>query len=209
MKIGNIFTTQKIEVPEEFNIAKNEAELIEGIPTLYVGFDYVDKHFPNFDITNKCLGGDKYWTFKRTEKRDYFEETLKWFMLKAYHLHVDKSFYIYVDPLNYKGKTLRKIIKKILSINGLVTYLIDDMVYLYGDNYLFGINLKVLKFVGVDVDKVKRKIKSITTVLLEGSDILIEYKNSISILNNKLRYIPLLYSIRNGKNNVTSFVHIP
>lgn len=208
MKIGNILTTQKIEVPEEFNIAKKESDLIEGIPTLYVGFDYVDKHFPNFDITDRCLGGDKYWTFKRTEKRDYFEESLQWFIKKAYQTYVDKSIYLYVDPINYRGKTFKKILRKIFSTENIITYAVNDMAYMYGDDYIFGINFKVLNFMGVDVEKVKHKIKSISMVFLEGSDILIEYKKSISILNDKSRYIPLLYSIRNGKNNDTGFVHI-
>ncbi len=208
MKIANILTTHKIEAPEEFNIVKSETDLIDGIPTLYVGFDYVDKHFPNFDISNRCLGGNKYWSFKRTEKRDDFEETLRWFINKAYHLYVDKAIYLYVDPINYRGKTFRKIIRKILSTKNKITFLIDDMAYIYGDDYIFGVNFKVLSFMGVNGDKIKQKIKSISTVFLEGSDILIEYKKSISILNNKLKYIPILYSIRNGENNVISLVHI-
>lgn len=209
MKIANILTTQKIDVPEEFNVAKSVSELIDGLPTLYVGFDYVDKHFPDFDITDKCLGGDKYWTFKRTEKRDYYEECLQWFINKAYNTYIERSVYIYIDPINYRGKTFRKIIRKIFLTKNIITYLIDDMVYMYGDNYIFGINLNILRYMGVDIDKVKRKIKTISSVFLEGSDILIEYKKPISILNNKLKYIPLLYSIRNGKNNTTSFIHIP
>lgn len=209
MKIGNILTSEKIEVPEEFNVAKTESELIEGLPTLYVGYNYVDKHFPNFDITDKSLGNDKYWTFKRSEKRDYYEDMLQWFISKAYHKYVDDVIYLYVDPINYRGKTFRKIIRKILSTNNIITYSVDDMVYMYGDKYIFGVNLKVLKYMGLDIDKLKNKIKSISTVFLEGFDILIEYKKSISFLNSKLKYIPIFYSIRNGKENIAGFVHIP
>jgi hypothetical protein len=33
------------------------------------------------------------------------------------------------------------------------------MLYLYGDNIIFGIDLKLLKFMGINTDKVLNKIK--------------------------------------------------
>mgnify|MGYP003345070021 CR=1 FL=1 len=41
-------------------------------------------HYPDFNILDRCLNTDIYWTFKKTEKRDKFEEDLNWFISKVY-----------------------------------------------------------------------------------------------------------------------------
>jgi hypothetical protein len=209
MKIANILSTIKIEAPEDFNIVKSSSDLIDGLPTLIVGYDYVNKHYHDFDITNIKLEPNLYWTFKKTEKRDKFEEDLRWFIRKVYEDLTDKLIYLFVDPIQHKPKTLRKIVKKILSLNDVITYQHNEMFYVYSDNLIFGIDLKLLKYLGFNTDKIKEKIKSISNVFLIDDEILIEYKKCIETLNNRVRYIPYLYFIRNGKNNTSSIIHIP
>ena len=209
MKIANILSTIKIEAPEDFNIVKSSSDLIDGLPTLIVGYDYVNKHYQDFDITNIKLEPNLYWTFKKTEKRDKFEEDLRWFIRKVYEDLTDKLIYLFVDPIQHKPKTLRKIVKKILSLNDVITYQHNEMFYVYSDNLIFGIDLKLLKYLGFNTDKIKEKIKSISNVFLIDDEILIGYKKCIETLNNRVRYIPYLYFIRNGKNNTSSIIHIP
>jgi hypothetical protein len=209
MKIANILSTIKIEAPEDFNIVKSSSDLIDGLPTLIVGYDYVNKHYHDFDITNIKLEPNLYWTFKKTEKRDKFEEDLRWFIRKVYEDLTDKLIYLFVDPIQHKPKTLRKIVKKILSLNDVITYQHNEMFYVYSDNLIFGIDLKLLKYLGFNTDKIKEKIKSISNVFLIDDEILIGYKKCIETLNNRVRYIPYLYFIRNGKNNTSSIIHIP
>ena len=209
MKIANILSTTKIEAPEDFNIVKSSSDLIDGLPTLIVGYDYVNKHYHDFDITNIKLEPNLYWTFKKTEKRDKFDEDLRWFIRKVYEDLTDKLIYLFVDPIQHKPRTLRKIVKKILSLNDVITYQHNEMFYVYSDNLIFGIDLKLLHFVGLDINKIKYKIKSISNVFLIDDEILIEYKKCIETLNNRVRNIPYLYFIRNGKNNTSSIIHIP
>lgn len=209
MKIANILSTIKIEAPEDFNIVKSSSDLIDGLPTLIVGYDYVNKHYHDFDITNIKLEPNLYWTFKKTEKRDKFDEDLRWFIRKVYEDLTDKLIYLFVDPIQHKPKTLRKIVKKILSLNDVITYQHNEIFYVYSDNLIFGIDLKLLKYLGFNTDKIKEKIKSISNVFLIDDEILIEYKKCIETLNNRVRYIPYLYFIRNGKNNTSSIIHIP
>ena len=209
MKIANILSTIKIEAPEDFNIVKSSSDLIDGLPTLIVGYDYVNKHYQDFDITNIKLEPNLYWTFKKTEKRDKFDEDLRWFIRKVYEDLTDKLIYLFVDPIQHKPKTLRKIVKKILSLNDVITYQHNEMFYVYSDNLIFGIDLKLLKYLGFNTDKIKEKIKSISNVFLIDDEILIGYKKCIETLNNRVRYIPYLYFIRNGKNNTSSIIHIP
>lgn len=208
MKIANIFSRSNVEAPQDFNVVTSFSDIIEGLPTLIVGYDYVNEKYPDFDITDICLGGNLYWTFRKTEKRDKYEQDLKWFITKVYADLTNELSYIFVDPIQYRGKTLVKIIKKIYSLKNIISYVTDEMIYIYGDKLIFGVDLRLLKYMGIDIQKIQRKIKAVSTVFLDNSDIFIEYKNTVSSLDNKARYLPFLYSIRNGQNDTSSLIHI-
>jgi hypothetical protein len=209
MKIANIVSTSKVEAPEEFNVVQSVNEIIDGLPTLIIGYEIVDRLYPDFDITNIYIGENKYWTFKRTEKRDKYESDLKWFISKVYADLTNQLIYVFVDPIQYRGKTLIKIVKKIYSLKDPIAFLNEQMLYVYGDGFIFGIDLKLLAFMGVDTGKIKTRINTISSVFLSDIKILIEYKKNIEALENKVRYLPYLYSIRNGQNNTASLIHIP
>jgi hypothetical protein len=50
-----------------FNVVKTMGEVIHGLPTLIIDYNYVEKNYPNFDIGTNCLSKDLYWTFKKTK----------------------------------------------------------------------------------------------------------------------------------------------
>jgi len=209
MKIGNVVATGKIDLPEDFNLVSSVDDIIVGLPTLIVGYEYVNKNYPDFDITNISLGDGYYWTFKRTEKRDRFEEDVSWFVSKVYRDMTDKIYYVFVDPIQYKKKTLIKIIKKIFSLKEPISYLNGNMVYIYSEDSIFGIDLHLLNYMGISSDKIKSVILRISSVFLDDVNILMEYRKNLLAVNNKIRYLPFLYALRNGKNNTISFIHIP
>jgi hypothetical protein len=204
MKIANIVSKTKINVNEEFNLVESMDEIIHGLPTLIIGFDYVNKHYPDFDILNSELEPNVYWTFKKTERRDKHEEDLIWFENKVYSDLAKAIKYVFVDPIQYNKKSLIKIIRKIYSLDKAITFINDKMIYIYGDNLIFGIDLKLLHFVGLDINKIKYKIKTKSIVFLGESEILIEYKNYIDELGLQVKYLPFLYFIRNEQNNTIS-----
>ena len=204
MKIANIVSKNKINVNEEFNLVESMDEIIHGLPTLIIGFDYVNKHYPDFDILNSELEPNVYWTFKKTERRDKHEEDLIWFENKVYSDLAKTIKYVFVDPIQYNKKSLIKIIRKIYSLDKAITFINDKMIYIYGDNLIFGIDLKLLHFVGLDINKIKYKIKTKSIVFLGESEILIEYKNYIDELGLQVKYLPFLYFIRNEQNNTIS-----
>ena len=72
------------------------------------------------------------------------------------------------------------------------------MVYIYGDKLIFGIDLKQLRFIDADINRILLKIKHKCNVFLESNEILIEYKKNVERLEDKVRYIPYLYSINHG-----------
>ena len=207
--IANIVSKNSINISQDFNVVESMDNIINGLPTLIVGVDLTESLYPDFDILDRCIEENMYWTFKKTEKRDNFNQDLDWFITKVYTDLIKKVNYVYIDMIQYKKQTLIKIVRKIYSLKNIVTFIHNDMVYLYGDNIIFGLDLKLYKYMGMNVIKLKDKIKLISTDFLSDSEILIEYKNIVDTLNGKIRIIPYLYSIRNGQNNITSFLHIP
>jgi hypothetical protein len=209
MKIANIVSHQKVNVSQEFNVVESMDNIIHGLPTLIIGFDYVNKHYPEFDVMNRKLGENLYWTVKRTEKRDKYEEDLSWFITKVLTDLISEISYVFVDPIQYNSRTIRKVIRKFHSMENKVTYQNGQMLYIYAEKVIFGVDLKLLKYIGLDYKKIKDKIIRKSLVFLTNDKILIEYKNTVAELDNQVRYIPYLFSITNEQNNTSSVIHIP
>ena len=209
MKIANIVSKNTIDVSITFNVVEQIDDIIQGLPTLIVGYDYVNKYYPDFDITNIELETNLYWTFKRTEKRDKFEEDLEWFKNRVYSNLFKGVNYVFVDLIHYSNKLMWKVVRKIYSLKNKVSYATDDMIYIYCENLIFGINLRQLKYMCVDIDKIKSKIKLNSNDFLVGNKILIEYKKSVGRLGEQVKYIPFLYSITNGKKTILSDIYLP
>jgi len=209
MKIANIVSTQKVNVSQEFNVVESMDSIIHGLPTLILGFDYVNKHYPEFDVMDRKLGENLYWTVKRTEKRDKYEEDLSWFITKVLTDLISEISYVFVDPIQYNSRTIRKVIRKFHSMENKITYQNGQMLYIYAEKIIFGVDLKLLKYIGLDYNKIKQKLINKSSVFLTNDKILIEYKKTVEELDNQVRYIPYLFSITNEQNNTSSVIHIP
>jgi hypothetical protein len=209
MKIANIVSNQKVNISQEFNVVDSMDGIIHGLPTLILGFDYVNKHYPDFDVMSRKLGDNLYWTVKRTEKRDKYEEDLSWFVTKVLTDLISEISYVFVDPIQYNSRTIRKVIRKFHSMQNKITYQNGQMLYIYDEKIIFGLDLKLLKYIGLDYNKIKEKIIRKSKVFLTNDKILIEYKKTVTELDNQVRYIPYLFSITNEQNNTTSVIHIP
>lgn len=197
MKFANIVSTTQINVPQDFNVVQSMDEIIHGLPTLIIGFDLTDKLFPKYDVGNIKVTDNVYWTTKKTESRDKHNIELEWFKHFAYHELIKDINYIFVDPIQYNKKSLLKILKKIYTIPNKISYQHNDMIYIYSDKFIFGVDLKLIKYIGLDISKIKLKIINISSVFLEDSDIFIEYKYIIDDMENQVRFLPYLYSIKN------------
>src|SRR5690242_15394285 len=106
MKIGNIVSPTAISVSEDFNVVESIDDIIAGLPTLIIGWDYIKQHFPDYNILNRTLGPEIFWTFKRTEKRDWFEEDLFNFTEHSYKSFIRGITYIFCDPIIFSKRKL-------------------------------------------------------------------------------------------------------
>lgn len=197
MVLANIVSKDDIKVSNIFRVVKTVTEIDRSLPTLIVGFDLVCELYPDFDILEFMLEPNFYWTFKRTEKRDKFEEDITKFTKIVYFELTKDIKYIHIDFILFKPKQLKKIFRKILSSDKIISVKYKDNVFIYIENFIFGLDLSFLEYAKFDINKLLLKIKSKSLNFLQDESIFIKYKKEIKILDNKEYYLPFLYSIKN------------
>lgn len=197
MKIGNIVSLTNINVSEDINVVKSLDEIIQGLPTLIIGWDYVKKHYPDYNIVTRKLSDNLFWTFKKNEKRDLHEEDIYNFVQNCYDGLVNKVIYYFVDPFSLNRKSLVKLLNKVTDSKP-ISYYHDDMCYIYFDNLILGIDLTFTEFVGISREKILNRINIKSSIFLTKDAIFIEYKQRVESLDNQVKYVPVLYSIEHG-----------
>jgi hypothetical protein len=196
MYIGNIVTNDN-KTHQNFNVVDSLDKIIEGLPTLIIGLDIVYTINPNPDFFNRKLSDNIYWTFLVNQKRDLHNEDIYYFKEYCYKYLIKHIKYRYIDFIIDSDETITNIFKYIKNSEKKVGYKIDSMVYIYTKNYIFGINLDVIKYVGRDVNKLLKYLKSFINDFLFDNEILIEYKDYLDMLDNSIMYIPYIHSIKN------------
>jgi|TARA_R110001592_G_scaffold126498_10_gene337890 hypothetical protein len=194
--IGNIVTLDKIKVDDNFNVVNSFNEVIEGIPTLVVGTNNANDSYGNLNYIDRKIDDLNYWTFSKKEKRGLFEEDLFYFIENSYKNLTNRLEYIFVDVILFDDEKIKKIFDKIESYKDNISFLTDKMVYIYSDKYIFGIDLRQIEYIRGDIDKFIKKVKRFSKDFLSNNEILIEYKNNLGMLEDELKYIPVLYSMR-------------
>jgi hypothetical protein len=201
MKIGNILTKTDLKLDSQYNVVSSLDEIIEGIPTLIHGY-HLANEISNSDLKflDRKLSENVYWTFTIDEDRKHHIIDLDNFKDLCFKNLVDNVTYFYIDPIQFSKQKIKKVLAKLYTVNNAITFISNDnMIYIYSDNIIFGIDLKLFKFIGLKTDKIKSRIKAKSLVFLERSEILIEYKEYLERLDGQHKYIPLLYSIRNNE----------
>lgn len=194
--IGNIVTLDKIKVDDNFNVVNSFNEVIEGIPTLVVGTNIANDSYGNLNYIDRKIDNLNYWTFSKKEKRGLFEEDLFYFIENSYKNLTNRLEYIFVDVILFDDEKIKKIFDKIESYKDNISFLTDKMLYIYSDKYIFGIDLRQIEYIRGDIDKFIKKVKRFSKDFLSNNEILIEYKNNLGMLEDELKYIPVLYSMR-------------
>lgn len=196
MFIGNIVTNNNLGY-KNFNIINSFDDIIVNLPTLIIGWDNVKVIAPNADYFDRKLSDDIFWTFSITEKRDMHEEDLYYFIKKCYEVFVSKSNYIYIDFILFENKKVLNIFNIIKNSSKKIGFQTDNMIYINVDNLIYGIDLNVIDYIGKDRNQLINYLKNHIGVLFINNEILIEYKDYMDKLNNKLKYIPYIYSVEN------------
>jgi hypothetical protein len=195
MHIANIVTNSNITVDKYFNISNSLDNIIQDLPTLIIGWDIVKTINPDVDFIDKKLSDNIFWTFKKSERRDIYQEDLYNFITYCYKNLIKDIDYSFIDLITLTDSEIKESFNNIKKCKKSATYQYNDMIYVYCDNTIYGIDLKLVKYLDYDVKKTIEKIKKNSFVFLSGDQILIEYKDIIESLDNEVKYVPYLYTI--------------
>jgi|TARA_B110000211_G_C14074885_1_gene551587 hypothetical protein len=196
MYLGNIVTATKIEDPH-FKVCRKVETIQKGLPTLIVGWDKTKELYGDeVSILHKEISPTTCWTFSPKERKVEYEKDVTNFIYKCYNKIGDGIPYIYVDLIHDSRKKIKKIIRKIYSFERPIIYVHEDrMVYLYAEGMIFGIDLEIVSYLGIDPDKVVTKLCNLSGCLLVGTEIFNKYNDVMTKINNKVKFLPYLFDI--------------
>jgi hypothetical protein len=197
--IGNIISSNELKVDENFNVVDSMDKAIDGLPTLIIGLDNVRKIESDLNFVDRKLSDNIYWTFNKQERRVLFEEDLFYFIENSYKFIKENIEYIFIDFVLFSDNKINKVFNRIKESNNNISFLHNKMMYIYTNDFIFGIDLRQIEFMGYNVDSFLKKIKNLSKVFLDNDEILIEYKNKLGMLEDEVKYIPLLYSINKNE----------
>ena len=206
MFIGNVVTETEFS-DKRYNICKSYDEINTNLPTLIIGWKNVKDIFgeENVSILRKNINENTFWTFDIQERKVDYEVDIDNFESVCVGTLNDRINYVYVDLLHDNRKKVKKIIRKIYNLKNIISFKNDNMVYIFDENLVFGVDLNIVEFLGLDKQKIINKINSMSSVTLDKNEIF----NICSgyVQNNNTKLIPYIY--RNGTeykdNNISIF----
>jgi len=198
MYIGNIITSSKIE-DDNFKICRKLETIDDSLPTLIVGWEKTKEIYGDkVSILHKKIDDKTQWTFSTKERKVDYDKDIESYMSNCYS-NIGKDInYIYVDVIHDSKKKIKKIIRKIYSLKNPKVYNhLNRMIYIYGDNIVFGVDTEMLSYIGIDYNKVLDKLSKISNCLFIDEKIFNIYKSIINKINGKVRLIPYIYELEN------------
>jgi len=147
--IGNILTDEQFETGELFNVVQDPGSLVDGIPTLIVGWEKTKELYPDASIIEFNITGDTYWTYGKYEKRDRFEANVKRFQDLAFKKFVETLKYEFYDVIFHGPATFERFMNAISHDIPMTVYASNDILYIYidGNSFVLGLSLRDCDYV--------------------------------------------------------------
>ena len=206
MIIDNIVTNEKIK-DDKYYICDNIKDINPNFPTLIIGWSLVKEIYGEnkVSILNKKINEKTFWTFNSKERKVDLEIDVINFQKKCLQYIETKINYIFIDILHDNKKKIKKILKKIYSLNNIISFVDNEIIYIYDENLVFGVDLNILNFVGINIKKIMDKVNKISTLTLSENEIFNKCIRCVE--NNNKKIIPYIYRYgTTDKNNHTSFI---
>ena len=199
MLIGNVVCERYIKIDKNFNLIKSTNEIVEDLPTLIVGLDNAKSFTDKISYLDRKINTNTFWTFTRLEKRDLFEEDLFYFIKFSYDELLKSAKFKFIDLILSDSDEINKVFNEINISDNVITFSYENMVYTYVNDMIYGFDLRQVDYIGKSKNIFIDKIKDMSNVFLSDEKILIEYKKELSILNDEIKYVPLIYLLRNNE----------
>ena len=195
-KLGYIVSKRKINNAEDYVGVVDDVSKVEDPtkPIIIIGLEEAKKVSPNFSILNKMLDIDVFWTFGKTERRVDYERDLDKFYDYVLNKSIENIKYYYINILTIKYNKIKKLLNIINSKEKKYIYTSNDMIYIYYNNNILGISLKILKYININIKKIYKILYSNKNNIIYNNDSFLTSKMR-KVINNKKYVIPYFISI--------------
>lgn len=195
--IANILTQKAFSDKELYNVVSKKEDLIEGIPTLVIGWEYTKKVYPEANVLDWKINDNVYWTFGIREKRQKFDINIENFRKIALNRFINSTRYRFLNVLTASEEEKGVLFNILNNSESVAVYFNNNMAYIYdtSKNEVIGVSISDIEYEGKDKKKFFSKIyrNPNISVVEMGNEISEETK---SALKNYKYVIPYLYSER-------------
>ena len=154
--IGYIVTKNKIEnILSCIKVVSSYRSIEDkNKPILIIGLEEAKKHASSFSILEKKIGEKMFWTFGKREKRTDYEKDIEKFQEYVLKCALNEIKYYYLNILTVKYHKIKKLIEIINNADEKIFYVDKKMFYMYYNNYVLGMSVDILEYLGVKKKKI-------------------------------------------------------
>ena len=196
MKIGNVITKDDIQIDELLNKYSNLEDIENDLPTIFIGWDNMNKLYPNQSIMENNIDDNLFWCVSKFEDRSKHVKEIEKFIQYCFDYKMNKYKFYYVDLINIKLSKIKKVISKVKSSTNVISYQSETDIILFINDFILSFNINVLEFLNVDIEKLTDKIINISSVILPNKDsetMWLKYRERVY---EDKTYMGVLYSLR-------------
>ena len=188
--LANIYTKSKIDIEPFFNVVDDENKLIDGIPTLIIGWDSVKSLYGDINILDKKVKDNIYWTFGKRERRNVMEVDVQKFKRKAMSITCNNVKYKFFNILTAKNDKKKSFYLLLKDTRHKTIFSFNNMLYIYidGTDTVVSISLRDVDYIGGDV-------KKIFSTLYSNKFVKVANDNDLKDTNAKLFFKDNIYLI--------------
>lgn len=195
--LGYIISKRKIKEKVNFVEVVDNIEKIDDPtkPFIIIGMNEAKKLVNDFNALEKQLDEDVFWTFSKTERRVDYERDLENFYDYILYKNINNIKYYYINILNIKYNKIKKLINIINSKDKKYIYINKNMIYIYYNNNILGLSIKIMKYINLKIDKIIKKIRNNSNNIIYTNDYFLDERIK-NMITNKKYVIPYFMSIK-------------
>lgn len=190
--LANILTSGTFNEYAFCNVVSKKDDIIEGIPTLCIGYEFAKKNYKGINILDWKIDESTFWTYGKRERRNVYEEKVKKFIDYSIESSIKSIDYVFISLFLDSDKKKEYLFENVKSEN--TYYYIDNVIYIYvpSKRVSYGISSDELSYFGIEKEKLLSFLKK-----NNSKEIKVPKNNNFyfsSILNKNKYAIPYFFS---------------
>ena len=194
--LANVLTVENFDDHTYYNVVSNPKNLIDGIPTLIVGWETAKELHPEASILNWKIDNNTYWTYGKRVKREKNETDIKTFKELVMSRATKNIEYFFFNVLTATVDEKRRF--NIILSDSMRKYALisNGMLYVYfpETSEVIGVSLTDIEYSGIDSGKLLKKVHNNRAIKIVEERDFVSFETR-DLIKNKKYMIPYLSSL--------------